>query len=54
MEQPPPEKGPRRCHAQFDFDKDRTQEALKKENIQLKDLVVRLSETVIRLVMGKK
>jgi hypothetical protein len=27
---------------------------LKNENIRLKDLVVRLSETVIRLVMGKK
>jgi hypothetical protein len=54
MEQPPPEKRPPSSHHQFELDKDLTQEALKKENIRLKDLVVRLSETVIRLVVGKK
>jgi hypothetical protein len=50
----PPEKGHPSCLDQFERNTDQTQEALKKENIRLKDLVVRLSETVIRLVMGKK
>ena len=54
MEKPPRENQPRSCLDQFDRDSELTQEALKKENSRLKDLVVRLSEMVIRLVAGKK
>jgi hypothetical protein len=54
MEKPPSEKTRRPSLDRFERDTDRTYEALKKENIRLKDLVVRLSETVMRLVLGKK
>ena len=50
----PPEKRQPTCLDQFERNTDQTNEALKKENIRLKDLVVRLSEAVIRLVIGKK
>jgi len=42
------------CLDQFERDTDPRQEYLEKENVRLKSLVVRLSETVIRLVMRKK
>lgn len=54
MEKPRPEKKCSSSLDQLERDTDRTHEALQKENIRLKDLVARLSETVIRLVVGKK
>jgi hypothetical protein len=53
-QQPPPEKRRPSSLDQFERDEKLTREYLRKENNRLKDLVVRLSETVIRLVAGKK
>jgi hypothetical protein len=49
-----PEKRCPSCLDQFERDPDQRQEYLEKENVRLKGLAVRLSETVLRLVMRKK
>jgi hypothetical protein len=54
MEQPLAEKRRPSCLDQFERETDRTQEDFEKENTRLKELVVRLSETVMRLVVAKK
>ena len=53
IEQSPRPKEPPSCLDQFGRYEKRSLEALKGENTRLKDLVVRLSETVVRLVMEK-
>lgn len=54
MEKEPREERRPSCLDQFHRDDDRARAALKKENIQLRKLVVRLSEMVIRTVTRKK
>jgi hypothetical protein len=54
MEQPPPEKRRPSSLDQFERDENLALESLRKENHRLKDLVVRLSEAVIRFVVRKK